>query len=126
MIAIVSSWTPIQLCGDSRGSTRSAERGKPQGAEPARRRFGSASVLTADGYLLTSAHVVDGANLAVATFANGELTTDVAGPGCLLRPRGAARARGEVLSPVELGDASKLQVGQLVVATATRSAWREA
>src|SRR5215211_4162947 len=32
---------------------------------------GSASVLTADGYLLTSAHVVEGASTAVATFAAG-------------------------------------------------------
>jgi S1-C subfamily serine protease len=77
---------------------------------------GSASVLTGDGYLLTSAHVVDGANLAVATFANGaELTADVVGRDAF-SDLAVLRARGEVPSPVELGDAGKLQVGQLVVA----------
>jgi S1-C subfamily serine protease len=77
---------------------------------------GSASVLTADGYLLTSAHVVDGANLAVATFANGaELTADVVGRDGF-SDLAVLRARGDVPSPVALGDASKLQVGQLVVA----------
>jgi S1-C subfamily serine protease len=77
---------------------------------------GSASVLTGDGYLLTSAHVVDGANLAVATFANGaETTSDVVGRDAF-SDLAVLRARGEVPSPVELGDAGKLQVGQLVVA----------
>jgi S1-C subfamily serine protease len=77
---------------------------------------GSASVLAADGYLLTSAHVVDGANLAVATFANGaELTADVVGRDGF-SDLAVLRARGDVPSPVALGDASKLQVGQLVVA----------
>ena len=77
---------------------------------------GSASVLTGDGYLLTSAHVVDGANLAIATFANGsELTADVVGRDAF-SDLAVLRARGEVPSPVELGDAGKLQVGQLVVA----------
>src|SRR5947208_6053051 len=39
---------------------------------------GSASVLTADGFLLTSAHVVDGAAISEAAFADGtEVTADV-------------------------------------------------
>jgi S1-C subfamily serine protease len=77
---------------------------------------GSASVLTRDGYLLTSAHVVDGANLAVARFANGtESTADVVGRDAF-SDLAVLRARSEVPDPVALGDASKLQVGQLVVA----------
>ena len=77
---------------------------------------GSASVLTGDGYLLTSAHVVDGANLAVARFANGtEATADVVGRDAF-SDLAVLRARSEVPQPVVLGDASKLQVGQLVVA----------
>ena len=78
---------------------------------------GSASVLTADGHLLTSAHVVQGATDVIAAFTDGtEVTADVVGRDPLsdlavLRARG-----GEVPPPVELGNASQLQVGQLVVA----------
>src|ERR687897_3907180 len=77
---------------------------------------GSASVLTADGFLLTSAHVVEGVNSAVAGFANGtESIADVVGSDPF-SDLAVLRARGDVPSPVTLGDASQLQVGQLVVA----------
>ena len=77
---------------------------------------GSASVLTADGFLLTSAHVVEGASTAVATFASGaESTADVVGRDPF-SDLAVLRARGEVPTPVTLGDAGQLQVGQLVVA----------
>jgi S1-C subfamily serine protease len=77
---------------------------------------GSASVLTADGYLLTSAHVVEGATTAVATFASGtESMADVVGRDPF-SDLAVLRARGEVPTPVTLGDAGQLRVGQLVVA----------
>jgi S1-C subfamily serine protease len=77
---------------------------------------GSASVLTADGYLLTSAHVVEGASTAVATFSSGtESMADVVGRDPF-SDLAVLRARGEVPTPVTLGDAGQLQVGQLVVA----------
>lgn len=77
---------------------------------------GSASVLTADGFLLTSAHVVEGADTAEASFADGvDVTADVIGRDPL-SDLAVLRARGDVPSPVVLGDASRLQVGQLVVA----------
>jgi len=77
---------------------------------------GSASVLTADGFLLTSAHVVEGVNSAVAGFANGtESIADVVGRDPF-SDLAVLRARGDVPGPVDLGDASQLQVGQLVVA----------
>ena len=77
---------------------------------------GSASVLTADGYLLTSAHVVEGASSAVAGFANGtESMADVVGRDPF-SDLAVLRARGDVPTPVSLGDAGQLQVGQLVVA----------
>jgi S1-C subfamily serine protease len=77
---------------------------------------GSASVLTADGYLLTSAHVVEGASAAVATFASGtESMADVVGRDPF-SDLAVLRARGEVPTPVTLGDAGQLRVGQLVVA----------
>ncbi|MDX6203778.1 MAG: hypothetical protein QOF82_1337 [Frankiales bacterium] len=77
---------------------------------------GSASVLTADGFLLTSAHVVEGAEQALASFADGsEAMADVIGRDAL-SDLAVLRARGEVPAPLVLGDASKLRVGQLVVA----------
>ena len=77
---------------------------------------GSASVITDDGFLLTSAHVVDGATSAVAAFADGtESTADVVGRDAF-SDLAVLRARGTVPSPVAMGNAGQLQVGQLVVA----------
>ncbi len=77
---------------------------------------GSASVLTADGFLLTSAHVVEGAEQATAAFTDGtETVADVTGRDPL-SDLAVLRARGELPAPVILGDAAGLKVGQLVVA----------
>jgi S1-C subfamily serine protease len=77
---------------------------------------GSASVLTADGFLLTSAHVVHGASTCDAAFADGtEVVADVIARDAL-SDLAVLRARGPVPPPVTLGDASQLRVGQLVVA----------
>ena len=78
---------------------------------------GSAVVITPDGYLLTSAHVVarsDGRGR--ASFVDGrELSFDVVGsdPHSDLA---VLRADADDLAPAELGDAEQLRVGQLVVA----------
>jgi len=77
---------------------------------------GSASVLTDDGFLLTSAHVVEGADGAEAAFADGtEVHADVIGRD-ELSDLAVLRARGTVPPAVTLGDAAQLRVGQLVVA----------
>jgi len=77
---------------------------------------GSASVLTSDGFLLTSAHVVEGADTAEAAFTDGTTVgVDVIGRDPL-SDLAVLRARGDVPPPVLLGDAAKLRVGQLVVA----------
>jgi S1-C subfamily serine protease len=77
---------------------------------------GSASVLTADGYLLTSAHVVEGADRAEASFTDGtDVTADVVGRDPL-SDLAVLRARDQVPPPLPHGDASRLRVGQLVVA----------
>jgi S1-C subfamily serine protease len=76
---------------------------------------GSASVITPDGYLLTSAHVVAGARSAEATFTDGTtVTADVAGRD-MLSDLAVLKARGTVPAPVTMGRAEDLQVGQLVV-----------
>jgi S1-C subfamily serine protease len=77
---------------------------------------GSASVITNDGFLLTSAHVVEGADEAEAAFADGtELRTDVIGRDAL-SDLAVLRSRGTVPPALTLGDAAQLRVGQLVVA----------
>jgi len=77
---------------------------------------GSASVITSDGYLLTSAHVVASAGSAEATFTDGTtVTADVAGRD-VLSDLAVLKARGTVPAPVTMGRADELQVGQLVVA----------
>jgi S1-C subfamily serine protease len=77
---------------------------------------GSASVITADGFLLTSAHVVAGARSAEASFGDGSsVAVDIVGRDAL-SDLAVLHARGDVPAPVELGDAARLRVGQLVVA----------
>ncbi len=77
---------------------------------------GSASVVSDDGLLLTSAHVVGDARRAVAEFADGrETAVDVIGRDPL-SDLAVLRAREEVPPPIPLGDASALQVGQIVIA----------
>jgi S1-C subfamily serine protease len=77
---------------------------------------GSASVVTPDGFLLTSAHVVRGAHTIELAFPDGsESAADLIGADPL-SDLAVLRARGETPAPVELGDAARLHVGQLVVA----------
>lgn len=77
---------------------------------------GSAVVVTADGFLLTSAHVVERSVGGTAALADGrELSFEVVG--CdPLSDLAVVRAAGDDLRPAELGDADALRVGQLVVA----------
>jgi S1-C subfamily serine protease len=77
---------------------------------------GSAVAVTADGFLLTSAHVVAGTDRGIATMVDGrELDIEIVGADAL-SDLAVLRARASDLSPATLGDASKLRVGQLVVA----------
>jgi S1-C subfamily serine protease len=77
---------------------------------------GSASVITTDGYLLTSAHVVAGATGAEASFTDGTtVRADVVGRDPL-SDLAVLLTRGDVPAPVTLGDAATLRVGQLVIA----------
>jgi S1-C subfamily serine protease len=82
---------------------------RPEGA-------GSAVALTADGLLVTSAHVVERATRGVAAFADGgQYDIDMLGLDPL-SDLAIVRARSARLTPVEVGDADRLRVGQLVVA----------
>src|SRR6266566_8005385 len=77
---------------------------------------GSGVVITPDGYIVTSAHVVAQSRTATAAFIDGsEYELDVVGADAL-SDLAIGRARAATLRPIEVGDADSLRVGQLVVA----------
>ena len=83
---------------------------RPQGS-------GSAVAVTADGFLLTSAHVVDRSSGGVAVFADGaEAEFEVIGADPLSDLAVIRTSAGAELTTATLGDADRLRVGQLVVA----------
>ena len=77
---------------------------------------GSGVVITSDGFILTSAHVIAGTGgRGHASFADGsELEFELIGADPL-SDLAVVRAAGD-LTPASLGDAERLRVGQLVVA----------
>jgi S1-C subfamily serine protease len=77
---------------------------------------GSAVAITPDGFLVTSAHVVEGVEKGRASLVDGrELRFEVVGRDAL-SDLAVIRASGADLEPVSLGNADRLRVGQLVVA----------
>jgi serine protease Do len=77
---------------------------------------GSGVVISRDGFIVTSAHVVEGSSRVTASFVDGrEIPADIVGSDPL-SDLAVLRAHSDDLLPAELGDASKLRVGQLVVA----------
>ena len=78
---------------------------------------GSGVVLTPDGYLLTSAHVVaERDRIGRASFVDGrEISFSIVGSDPL-SDLAVLRAEADDLLPAMLGDAAQLRVGQLVVA----------
>lgn len=97
--------------------TRVARRLSPSVANVRLRRgAGSAVAIAPDGFLLTSAHVVERAHGGSVSFADGsELRFTVAGRDPL-SDLAVLRADSGELVAAALGDASALRVGQLVVA----------
>lgn len=108
--AVVPSVASLQVT--SRRASGAGGGRRPVGA-------GSAVVLTPDGFLLTSAHVVERADGAVAAFTDGqELEVAITGTDPLsdLAVLRTTSSTGTGLPPAQLGDADALRVGQLVVA----------
>src|ERR1700694_3690070 len=80
---------------------------------------GSGVVITPDGFLVTSAHVVAAGGAASASFIDGtEYDVDVVGADPL-SDLAIARARAATLTPVRIGNADELRVGELGVAMGT-------
>jgi S1-C subfamily serine protease len=78
--------------------------------------LGSAVVFTADGFLLTNAHVVGQATGGSAAFSDGTTVPFQVVGADPLSDLAVLRATGDTPEPAELGEADDLVVGQLVVA----------
>jgi serine protease Do len=77
---------------------------------------GSGVVISPDGFVITSAHVVVGTSRGSASFVDGqEARFEVIGRDPL-SDLAILRLDGDAVHPADLGDASTLRVGQLVVA----------
>ncbi|MFB4317167.1 S1C family serine protease [Actinomadura sp. 21ATH] len=77
---------------------------------------GSAVTFTADGFLLTNAHVVGRARGGQAAFADGTTTPFTVVGTDPLSDLAVVRATGDTPGPATLGDSDDLVTGQLVVA----------
>src|SRR6266480_4722118 len=81
-----------------------------------RRGGGSGVAITSDGFIVTSAHVVERATRVHASFVDGsDVQAEIVGADPL-SDLAVLRADSTALVPAELGDAGALRVGQLVVA----------
>ncbi len=77
---------------------------------------GSGVVFTEDGYVLTNAHVVDGAQGGTAAFGDGTTAPFRVVGTDPLSDLAVVRVDGATPPPASLGEAGRLRVGQLVVA----------
>jgi serine protease Do len=118
-LAFVSEPLPDEEAFDaySQAVMRVAERLSPSVASlRARGGGGSAVAITPDGFLLTSAHVVQRSRKVRASFTDGrELMAELIGSDPL-SDLAVLRTSDDSLHPATLGDAERLRVGQLVVA----------
>jgi S1-C subfamily serine protease len=106
VVAVAEALSPSVANLQVRRRTR---RGPAMGA-------GSGVAISSDGFLITSAHVVEGSRHGTASFSDGsEAGVSLVGADPL-SDLAVLRADGGELSPAPLGDASDLRVGQLVVA----------
>ena len=77
---------------------------------------GSAVLFTSDGYLLTNAHVVAGAQRGSAVYSDGTRTAVEVVGSDPLSDLAVVHGKAPTAAPAELGDAESLKVGQLVIA----------
>lgn len=81
-----------------------------------RRSFGSGFILTDDGYVLTNAHVVEGAKkITVRTTDKQELDAKLVGTDTKI-DIALLKINGKNLNPVKIGDPNKLEIGEWVAA----------
>ena len=96
-------------------SVASLRVGRPDGRRP--EGSGSGVAISADGFLVTSAHVVAGTTRGSASFADGsEYEVELVGADPLSDLAVIRAKSGGRLEPAVIGDADLLRVGQLVIA----------
>ena len=99
------------------GTPNPGRRGNPRGEEePSQRGVGSGFVLSADGFIMTNAHVIDGADEVLVTLPDkrefkakivgADARTDVA----------VVKIEAAGLPAVKIGDVNRLKVGEWVMA----------
>ncbi|MCB1996141.1 MAG: trypsin-like peptidase domain-containing protein, partial [Rhodoferax sp.] len=99
-----------------RGGPRNGPQGDDEDNEPQQRGVGSGFVLSADGYIMTNAHVVDGADEVIVTLTDKrELKAKIVGAD---RRTDVAVVKVDAsgLPFVKIGDANRLKVGEWVLA----------
>jgi serine protease Do len=106
VVAVADALSPTVADLQVRRRTR---RGPAMGA-------GSGVAISSDGFLVTSAHVIDGARRCVASFSDGHETRVTLVGSDPLSDLAVLRADDAELQAATLGDAERLRVGQLVVA----------
>jgi S1-C subfamily serine protease len=106
VVAVADALSPSVANLQVRRRTR---RGPAMGA-------GSGVAISSDGFLVTSAHVIDGARRGVASFSDGHETRVSLVGSDPLSDLAVLRADDAELTAATLGDAERLRVGQLVVA----------
>lgn len=89
---------------------------RSNGQKQVQRGLGSGVIVTADGYILTNNHVIEGADtVSVHTWDDRKLTATVVGTD----PKtdiAVLKVAGTALKPIAIGDSDKLRVGEWVIA----------
>jgi S1-C subfamily serine protease len=81
--------------------------------------IGSGDILTKDGYIVTNDHVVDGFDSFTVTYANGNTATATVVGEAPQKDLAVIKVSATNLQPIAIGDSSKAQVGEFVVAIGT-------
>lgn len=89
--------------------------GPPWGAWP-RRGFGSGVVLDEAGHILTTHHVVDGADKVIVTFGDGRVLSGTVVGGDEETDIAVVRVEGSGFRPADYADSDQLKLGQPVLA----------
>src|SRR2546428_14104410 len=98
------------------GSTAGAPYGPPFGRPWPRRGFGSGVLLDAQGHVLTTHHVIDGATKVIVTFADGRVLSGSVVGGDDETDVAIIKVDGKDFHAAEFADSDQLKVGQPVLA----------
>jgi len=77
---------------------------------------GSGVVITDKGFIVTNAHVIEGARDVDVTLYDGRTFKAVVVGESKLRDLAILKIEAQKLNPIEMGDSGKLKVGQLAIA----------